>query len=145
MANEQSAGTSLPTGAISLLERATHFPTVLLILSFLLALDSGMSLGYKSTLLSLSWDFVQQHVAIGHILLFFLLFGLYMTIGVGIVRYLADQLALYTVVRLWDKLFPHDNRGHPPYCGAVRPYKLREAAHVEQNKFYLDEGVRNFV
>lgn len=137
MATEHSASTSIPTGAISFLERATHFPTVLLILSFLLAVDTGLSLGYRSNLLSLSWDFVQQHITIGAALLFILIFGLYMSIGVILLRHLADQIAWNTVGLLWDKLFPREV-GHSPYCGAVRPYKLREEAHVEQNKFYLD-------
>lgn len=126
-----------PAGTLSMLERATHFPTVLLILAFLLALDTWVSLGYQSTLLSLSWSFV-PHIAIGHVLAFIVAFGFYMSIGVPLAREIVDQLALHTVLPLWHKLFRQNENCESPYHGAVRSWKLREVAHMEQNKFYFD-------
>lgn len=141
MTNEASTDNSRPTSTLSTLsmfERAVHFPTVLLALALLLALDSGMSIGYHSNLLSLSWSFVQQHATIGHILIFFVAFGLYMSIGIPVVKAAVDQLALLTILPIWRKFLPEEEGVRSSYSGAVRPWKLNEVAHIEQNKFYLD-------
>lgn len=138
MANDNSPGPTSSSSTLSILERVTHFPTVLLVLAFLLSLDTAISLGYRGTLLSFSWDLAQRHITIGHALIFLFSFGLYMSIGAAIVRYVADLLAMSTVQPLWYKLFPEDDSGKPPRSGVVRPWKLLEAAHIEQNKFYLD-------
>lgn len=138
MTNDSPTGIPQPTGTLSMIERAAHFPTVLLILAFLLALDTGISFGYQGTLLSLSWSFAQQYMTIGHVLIFFVAFGLYMSVGVALARYIADLLARCTVLPLWNKLFRQDDNSESPYRGDVRPWKLREVAHIEQNNFYLD-------
>lgn len=138
MANDNSSGPPPSSSVLSILERLTHFPTVLLILAFLLASDIAISFGYQGTLMSFSWDFAQRHITIGDALIFIFAFGLYMSIGAAIVRYIADQLAMVTVQPLWYKLFPENDSSKPPRNGVVRPWKLREVAHIEQNKFYLD-------
>lgn len=137
MTNEQHGAGSPPAGAISLIERATHFPTVLLMLSLVLALDSGSSFGYRSTLLSLTWSWGQEHISAGIALLFILAFGMFMSIGALAFKKLADLFALFALLPLWRRVSPCDE-GKPPYCGAVRPHTLLEAAHIDQNKFYLD-------
>lgn len=138
MANDNFPVPTSSSSVLSILERLTHFPTVLLVLAFLLALDTAISLGYQGTLMSFSWDFAQRHITIGDALIFLFAFGLYMSIGATIVRSIADQLAMITVQPLWYKLFPEDDSSRPPRSGVVRPWKLREVAHIEQNKFYLD-------
>lgn len=138
MTSDVSTDNSRPASALSMFERAAHFPTVLLALALLLALDFWMSLGYNSNLLSLSWDFVQQHATIGHALIFFVTFGLYMSIGIHIVKAMVDPLVQLTILPIWQKLLPEEEGIRSPYSGAVRPWKLHKAAHIEQNKFYLD-------
>ncbi len=135
MGAEQSAA-SPPAGAISLIERASHLPTALLMLSFVLALDVGASLSSKSTLLSLTWGGVQEHITMGNVLLLILVFSLSMSVGVKVLKYFADMLVLIALRPSVSRWFHHDDV-KPPYRGAVRPYTLRETAHLEQNNFYL--------
>lgn len=135
MASEHTNGVSL-NNALTMIERATHFPTALLILAFLIALDIGLVVQYQNTLLGLTWEFIAQNISVGVALFFIFLFGLFMSLGMGIIKYFADMIALATFLPVWDKLFP--NQETRQIRGAVLPFQLREAAHLEQNKFYLD-------
>ena len=127
-----------PTGVLSVLDRATHLPSVLLSLAFALALDVSTSYGIGSSLLSMSWDAIQRQITIGHALVFFVVFGMYMALGVVLMRYLANELMIHTVVIILRKLSPEVDFLKAPYAYAVRLSRLREAAHMEQNQFYFD-------
>lgn len=138
MSNDPEHGAPATTGALSMLDRATHLPSVLLLLAFALALDISMSYGFGTSLLSMPWNLIRQQITIGHVLVFFVAFGIFMAVGVVFMRYVADQVAAYVALPLWQKLFPEDDSLRPPYAYAVRLWELLKVAHLEQNKFYFD-------
>lgn len=138
MSNDSDHGIPSPSGGLSMLDRATHLPSVLLLLAFALALDISMSYGIGSSILSMSWNLIRQQITIGHALVFFVAFGIYMAVVVVFMRYAADFVVTTAISPLWQKLFPEGDSQRPPYAHAVRLWKLREAAHMEQNKFYFD-------
>lgn len=137
MAAENSHEANPPASLLSTLERTTHVPTILLLLAFLLVVDLAASVSYQSTAFSVSWSFAKEHLSMGHVLLFLVAFGLFMSVGVGVSKYVADYLAFEVVQPLWLKAFPSKETWQPPYRGAVRLWTLREEAHMEQNDFYL--------
>lgn len=138
MSNDSDHGIPSTTGGLSMLERATHLPSVLLLLAFALALDISMSYGLGTSILSMSWNLIRQQITIGHALVFFVAFGIFMAVGVLLLRYIADLIVFRIVVPLWQKVFPEDDPVKPPYDGAVRLWMLRKVAHFEQNKFYYE-------
>lgn len=121
-----------------MLERATHLPSVLLLLAFVLALDISMCYGVGSSILSMSWGLIQQQITIGHALIFFVAFGIYMAVGVVLMRFVADIVVIKIVVPLWQKLSPEADQLRSPYAYSVRLGTLLKVAHMEQNKFYFE-------
>lgn len=138
MTNEHPTEYAPTAGAISIIERLTQLPTVLLTTSFLLALDFAVSVGYKMTLLQLTFGLIAQKMTVGSLLLFCVCFGLFMSIGIALIKHIMDGLAYNILLPIWQRAFPHNDEARTPYRGAIHPYKLLEAAQLEQNKFYLD-------
>lgn len=138
MPNDSSRGFSFHAGAMSVLERTTHLPSVLLLLAFFIALDIATSCIIGSSVLSLSWAVIQAKITIGHTLTFLIAFGIFMAVGVAIMRGAADQFVLHIVAPVWRKLFPESDPLKAPFSYAVRLWALRKSACVEQNKYYFD-------
>lgn len=138
MPSDLPHGPTSPQGFFSVLDRITHLPSVLLLLASVLAADSALSWKLNTSLLSLSWNVIQQQLTIGDGVVFLLSFGILMATCLAVLRYTADFVIQLTVLRIWKKLFPSDDNLSPPYAHAVRSWQLCKSAYMEQNKFYFD-------
>lgn len=126
------------SNALSLLERVTTLPAVLLLLSFFLMLDVFTSVLYHEPLQAISWTFVQQNLTVAQIFLGVVGYGMFMSVGVVLLKYFLDTAVFIGIKPLWDKFNPKKYDITPPYRGAVNPFRLQKEAHLEQNKFYLE-------
>lgn len=130
-------------GALGTLERATEFRTFLLLACFSIASNVALTLTHQTNLAGITWEYVRFNFPIGQALIFLTGFTLFMSLVIGVLRYVADELlhipVIHAAVSVRTHLTRADERPRGRPTEMVRPYELLAAARNYEDDTYLEQ------
>lgn len=138
MSQESSSSnlTKFAESSLSILEKMTQFKAAILLLSFVLAVDLGLSRNGQGGILNLNVAMMKEGLSIGHILVFIATYSFYMSAGAAIVKFLVEQVLCVTVFNAGYK-FLHRYEYKPDKNEYVLARDLRNYAIRENNQMAM--------